>query len=119
MQSTLTDPVLIRSYIQRSLLATLDHSVSTGNIAYEVVYRADGTMIGHDVGFLNYPDPRPDDVIVAVLYRTLLLVVTTPGRMEVAASAMSLDAKTGEASILGSMREMENAAIQARQYLEV
>lgn len=119
MQSTLTNPVLTRSYIQRSLLATLDHSVQTDNIAYEVVYRADGTLVGSGVGFADIADPRPDDIIVAVLYRTLLLMVTTRERMNTAIHAMSLDAKTGGVGILDSMHDRENAAIQARQYLEV
>jgi len=119
MQSTLTDPVLTRSYIQRSLLATLDNSTRTGNVAYEVVFRADGTLVGSDVGFASITDPRQDDIIVAVLYRTLLLMVTTRGRMDAAARAMAQDAKSGGAGILDSMREMDQAAIQARQYLEV
>ena len=119
MQSTLSDPVLTRSFIQRALLATTSNSISTGNIAYEVVYRADGTLVGSDVGFVDYVDPRPDDVVVAVLYRTLLLIVTTRGQMDGAARAMVQDAKAGGAGIHHSMREMETAATQARRFLEV
>ena len=86
MQSTLTDQVLTRSYIQRSLLATLDHSIQTGNIAYEVVFRADSTLVGGAVGFHHVTDPREDDITVAVLYRTLLLVVTWISRSDTACS---------------------------------
>lgn len=120
MQSTISDPVLTRSYIQRSLLATQYHSVSTGNIAYEVVFRADGTMMAHDVGFVTITDPRPDDVVVAVLYRTLALFVTTRAKMNTAmTSAMAHDAKTGGAGLLDSMRQMDQAADQAQKYVEV
>ena len=118
MQSTISDPVTTRSYIQRSLLATTSKSIQTGNVAYGVVFRADGTLVGADVGFCNVTDPRSDDILVAVMYRTLLIVVATRGQMDAGVRAMALDASAGGDGIRDSMRQRDLAAVRAQKYLD-